>query len=118
MTSETPSTIATTSAFQHTTITVGEPSSSYSGENHSMTHISIGIIGAVVGAAVAIIIMATVILCVAIVLLKKKCNRRSSVNLTSSSEKSPNRDGYVNALYDSKLKNNITSHKREYKEYL
>ena len=60
------------------------------------------IIVAVIGAAVAIVIIATTILCIAI-LMKKNSKRIASVDLPSTgSEKSPSRDGYINALYDSK----------------
>lgn len=70
------------------------------------------IIGAVIGAAVAIIIIATFILCV-VISMKKYYKRKSSIDLcTPDSEKSPNCDGYVNALYDSKYSPQIlnTSH--------
>jgi hypothetical protein len=60
------------------------------------------IIGAVIGAAAAIIIVATAILCI-VISMKKYYKRKSSIDFPSTgSEKSPNRDGYVNALYDSK----------------
>ena len=60
------------------------------------------ITGAVIGAAVVIIIAVTAILCI-VISIKKYYKRKSSINLPSAdSEKSPNRDGYVNALYDSK----------------
>ena len=73
-------------------------------ENSTMPDMDTGIIitGAVIGAAVAIIVAATAILCI-VISMKKYYKRKSSINLPSAdSEKSPNRDGYVNALYDSK----------------
>ena len=60
-------------------------------------------IGAVIGAAVTIIIVTTMILCI-VITMKKYYKRKSSIDLPSGSEKSPSRDGYVNALYDSKKK--------------
>ena len=57
-------------------------------------------IGAVFGAAVATIIGAITILCI-VISMKKHRQRKASVDLTNS-KKNPNRDGYINALYDSK----------------
>lgn len=68
-------------------------------ENDTSTYITVG---AVIGAAaVAAIIAVTMILGI-MILRKKNHKRKASINSTSKSEKSPNRDGYVNALYDSK----------------
>ena len=57
------------------------------------------IIGAIVGTAVVVVIVASTILCT-VFAIKKHCKRKSSIDLSTGSEKSPNRDGYVNALYD------------------
>jgi hypothetical protein len=67
------------------------------------------ITGAVIGAAAVVIIVATAILCI-VISMKKYYKRKSSIDFPSTgSEKSPNRDGYVNALYDSKsMKFNLT----------
>ena len=59
------------------------------------------IIGVIIGVAVTVVIAATAILCI-VISMKKYHKRKSSINLPSAgSEKSPNHDGYVNALYDS-----------------
>ena len=60
------------------------------------------IIGAVIGVAAVAVIIATTMILGILILRKKNRKRKESINSTSKSEKSPNRDGYVNALYDSK----------------
>ena len=61
------------------------------------------IIGASIGAAVAVIIIVTAVILCIIITMKKYSKAKAAMDLTSTgSEKSPNRDGYVNALYDGK----------------
>ncbi len=113
-TTETPTTVITPSDNTITDMTIfasgDDETMSGSGDNEAMsgsgdneTMSGSITIGAIIGAAVAVTIVATLILCI-VILMKKNRKRKSSVDLTSGSEKSPNRDGYVNALYDSKSK--------------
>ena len=113
----TPSTItynSFTTTIEISTVYTSGNENSTTGTSNTITTMTTGptsdsinnnmyiIIGAVFGAVIAIIIGATMIIC-SVISMKKNRRRKASVDLTDS-EKNPNRDGYINALYDSKSK--------------